>query len=337
LRRYLATVNNQEYDFPVGTTTHSNLAVLNNRNLPSGTFYIDSYFKPSPANINVNFPATIEEDTILYTSMHDYGIWILKPTGTIAGSYDLKLYFNSFGIASSYDNLYGILKRPIGSSDGASWNIPLSNSHNIKKTVSSGFAHRTGISNFSEFGIVLGSSTLPISLLSFSLQCQEENTVIKWVTASEVNNKEFTLARSFDGITFEVFATIAGAGNSNGIKEYSFIDDSKSSNVRYYRLAQTDFDGTTKFFEPKAINCSNEPNNMISVFPNPFTNSITIKGNFNDECSVQICNAIGEIVFENNIKIDGEKTIDVSHYSPGLYMVKVIDKQLNKTVFKLTK
>ena len=98
---------------------------------------------------------------------------------------------------------------------------------------------------------------LPITLNSFSgkLLAGLGNSIqLDWSTASEKDNNYFTVWRSFDGQTWEDITKLSGAGNSNELLTYEYIDrnnilPSIENNTIYYRLSQTDYDGTTEFFQ----------------------------------------------------------------------------------------
>lgn len=86
--------------------------------------------------------------------------------------------------------------------------------------------------------------TLPISLVEFSgfKEGVRENKLI-WTTVTEDNNDFFTLERSENGVDYSVVGIIDGAGKSDQIENYSFIDKDFNNDINYYRLKQTDFDG----------------------------------------------------------------------------------------------
>lgn len=72
---------------------------------------------------------------------------------------------------------------------------------------------------------------------------------ITWVTEAEKDNDYFTLERSFDGVNWEVITEIDGAGNSDKELIYSYTDtDNVKGKTVYYRLSQTDFDGSSHRF-----------------------------------------------------------------------------------------
>ena len=51
--------------------------------------------------------------------------------------------------------------------------------------------------------------------------------------------------RSVNGQDFEAIAQIEAAGNSKEVLHYQFMDEQAPFGLTYYRLDQTDFDGTT--------------------------------------------------------------------------------------------
>ncbi|MCZ4409813.1 autotransporter-associated beta strand repeat-containing protein [Cryomorphaceae bacterium 1068] len=111
------------------------------------------------------------------------------------------------------------------------------------------------ISSFSPFTIATSNTTnvLPITLLSFQAEVKDDLVHTNWITASEINNDFFTVERSKDGSSWEEVGTVEGAGDSNTELAYAFVDDAPYSGISYYRLRQTDFDGTTTVSEIRAV------------------------------------------------------------------------------------
>ncbi len=93
-------------------------------------------------------------------------------------------------------------------------------------------------------------STLPIELLSFTGEANGETNILKWITATEINNDFFTIERSEDAINFIELGRVNGAGNSLSLKRYSMVDTKPYANITYYKLIQTDFNGQ---FKPSEI------------------------------------------------------------------------------------
>jgi len=190
-------------------------------------------------------------------------------------------------------------------------------------------------------------AALPVELASF--QGYEENcsVVLDWTTLSETDNEFFKLERSYDGETFEVIATINGAGNSSQPINYSYTDN-RVSTTNYYRLSQIDLDGTTTTFKTIHINstCYDEGNSftMGEVFPNPVANGpVTIK--FHSVAAVQnaqiiITDALGRKVEVETTTIEsGPNTLifNSDKLATGTYFVQVQSKEWRSKAKKFIK
>lgn len=95
------------------------------------------------------------------------------------------------------------------------------------------------IPNGSDPGTVI-NDPLPIELIYFII----EQNVLRWATASEMNNDYFTIEKSYDLIDWSIVTTIPGAGNSNIIINYKYEVCNEKA---YYRLKQTDYDGVFEY------------------------------------------------------------------------------------------
>ncbi len=76
----------------------------------------------------------------------------------------------------------------------------------------------------------------------------------------------------------------------------------------------------------------------ISVYPNPTNGVFSILVNDPDQLGkIEIQNAMGENVLTVNIIIVKENTIDISTFSPGLYVIKIYDKSNKVYIKKIVK
>ncbi|MDG1476444.1 MAG: GEVED domain-containing protein, partial [Vicingaceae bacterium] len=151
---------------------------------------------------------------------------------------------------------------------------------------------------FFTIGSINGAiAPLPIELIAFNADCNKK-IELNWTTASEINNDYFTVERSLNGVDFEALTVISGAGNSNDIKKYSWIDESNSSEVSYYRLKQTDFDGVVSYSDLKIASCDEEV--QFGVYPNPTSNSVTLSFNSEINIQYQIVSLDGRVIQEGD-------------------------------------
>ncbi|PIE86938.1 MAG: hypothetical protein CSA03_02840 [Bacteroidetes bacterium] len=90
---------------------------------------------------------------------------------------------------------------------------------------------------------------LPVELINFGGKRIDNDNLLYWQTQTEINSSFFTLERSTDLKEWDVISIEPAAGNSQDVLGYSFMDRGyEDGMMNYYRLSQTDFDGTTKTF-----------------------------------------------------------------------------------------
>lgn len=165
-------------------------------------------------------------------------------------------------------------------------------------------------------GDCVGTSTLPIELIDFSVTKKDGKIYYEWITAAEINNHYFEIQVSVDGITWEVIKTIDGAGNSNEILYYNYNSESNDY-IKYVRLKQVDFDGLYSYSNVKVL----YDNGELNIYPNQRGFSISS----NSESNVYIFSINGNLV--NNIIIpSGYHEIRLDNYSSGIYFIRINDK-----------
>jgi len=170
---------------------------------------------------------------------------------------------------------------------------------------------------------------LPITLISFDGEAKQDGNQLKWITASEIDNEYFTLEVSKDGEQFEKIATVQGAGNSNVNKSYSFLHRTALAGLSYYRLSQTDFDGTTVKVETIQVIRGESALGIISLMPVPVIDNLQLTFTSNEDTPTQIdlLDVIGHSLmqFEKVNDQAGIQTmdIDVTSLPAGVYFVRM--------------
>lgn len=171
-----------------------------------------------------------------------------------------------------------------------------------------------------------GYIPVPIQLLSFTGICTNQNSVLYWSTATETNNKYFTIERSENTLSWEEITRINGIINSSVEQHYSFIDAVQDKKNYYYKLKQTDLDGKFKYSQTVYIkNCGAVTEENISIYPNPGNGKFKLFYN-RDRSLVnvtQVLNTSGEKIFEAK---GFQTTIDLSAKAPGIYFLKLQKK-----------
>jgi len=89
---------------------------------------------------------------------------------------------------------------------------------------------------------------LPIEIVSFNGYKRDGYNLLTWVSATETNNDYYTIERSTDGLNWESISKLDGSANSNTPIFYEYKDYTPNKSINYYRLKQTDLDGSYKYF-----------------------------------------------------------------------------------------
>jgi hypothetical protein len=192
----------------------------------------------------------------------------------------------------------------------------------------------TSTENFTSLGdFVLASTSesLPITLLNFSAAYEPDNRRVKlnWTTIREINNDFFTIERSPDAIHFEATKEIKGAGNTAERLTYTTYDENPLPGTSYYRLRQTDFNGTHTYSKLVAIQNGSLTRNDFIVAPNPFNGrhlNLLLSGEPMTEITVVLYGSLGQTIYEGQVSVDANNRAEVSlgqQLTPGIYWLKV--------------
>jgi len=163
---------------------------------------------------------------------------------------------------------------------------------------------------------------LPITLTSFTAQKVEDQTLLKWETASELNNEFFTMEQSFDGRNWSDIGRIEGQGTKDTPTEYEFIDKNPINGTNFYRLKQTDFDGEFTYSDIVSVDFEGvETLSLVSCNKSAFNLNSATEGN----ASYTVYNSQGAIVAIGNFdSIKGNQSIYFqSELANGFYIVDV--------------
>lgn len=195
----------------------------------------------------------------------------------------------------------------------------------------------TGTSSNRQFNLALQFTNagdicafpLPVKLASSNLICDNSALVINWKTSSEQNNDYFTIESSVDGKIWREISTVKGAGNSNEEKAYE-ID--LPNHFRYYRLSQTDFDGTTEMLNTFTANCSET--DVLKSYPNPAMDKLYLSSSENlVNTKIEMYDSRGQqqrITFSCTSKSSVE--INIGHLESGVYSLRLSSIQIEKVI-----
>ncbi|ELR71003.1 hypothetical protein C900_03133 [Fulvivirga imtechensis AK7] len=189
----------------------------------------------------------------------------------------------------------------------------------------------SGVSSFSPFGVEGEDGVLPVELMTFNAAMHGEAALLKWATASELNNDYFTIEKTTDLEHFEEIGIVQGKGTTDERSDYEFYDRDPSYGISYYRLKQTDFDGTFTYSEVTKIdNKTGSEVPGFKMYPVPNRGEhLTIRAtglSSDEECALAIVNLQGQLVYQGSVRIynNEEVTLNFGQKLPqGIYTLRL--------------
>ncbi|MFH0865226.1 MAG: hypothetical protein V1904_03470 [Bacteroidota bacterium] len=167
---------------------------------------------------------------------------------------------------------------------------------------------------------------LPVEFIDVSSLASENYIIVNWSTASETNNDYFTIERSEDGINFYTIGITDGAGNSNNVLEYQYMDNEPLNGTNLYRIRQTDFDGQYSFSAIVSAYFKNIRDNIIVHSENGFL-KIYLTSENESVATLSIFEMNGkQVVNENYIINKGQNSLSLNNeiFSKSIYLIHLM-------------
>ena len=173
--------------------------------------------------------------------------------------------------------------------------------------------------------LLLGNTALPVTFTLFTATRRLQNVHLQWTTANEQNNRGFTAERSSDGINFRYIGFVNAIGNGNSSQEanYQFTDIEPGTGILYYRLKQTDLDGTFTYSEVRQVQMANStPFTIVPTIAN--TEVVAqVPVNSNGKPSfVQLIDPLGRLLKEQKVN-GGSVRFSVERLPKGAYYIRL--------------
>jgi hypothetical protein len=171
-----------------------------------------------------------------------------------------------------------------------------------------------------EITLASSSSPLPVEWLDFTATKQQNDVLLEWSTAQEMNTQDFVVQHSIDGEVFTNLHTQA-AGNSSTIQEYNYVHTSPVIGYNYYRIHQRDMNGESAYSEIRKVKFSTgTAANDIQILGNPIQmNELALITPIDQD--IALYSMLGQLYWEKHLAA-GSHTIDVSFLPKGTYLLQ---------------
>lgn len=251
--------------------------------------------------------------------------WTVEQTDITGIDYDLNLTYLDADITGTEANILE-LKSNDG---GASW---------LQLGTVDAVLNQIALPAQTSFSIFTGGDpvALPIELLSFKGEKVGKEVLLSWSTSSEINNDYFEIERTTAQNEWEVIHRQTAVGNSNITQHYETIDPSPLNGINYYRLSQTDFDGSKEYVgDVIAIEISQLDYESYS-FNNGVLN-LYFDAETSAEIDIRLVDALGRTIFaKNNLQIESgrlELNIpSIEDHQQVFYLQMIEGTKLGKTL-----
>ncbi len=169
---------------------------------------------------------------------------------------------------------------------------------------------------------------LPVKFIGFNVARQNNNVLVQWATAEEINSSYFEVQRSENGNDWNTITTITAAGNTTLTRSYSYTDRNVTAKVVYYRVRQVDIDGRFTITPVRMI--KNETGNTEIKISATSSNSVYL--HFSEQVKanvvVRLISTNGQVVSQKTFDEPvGQVMMPVQNALKGIYVVNITDGQ----------
>lgn len=163
------------------------------------------------------------------------------------------------------------------------------------------------------------TSTLPLTLVSFTGTASGNLALLQWKTANEQSFKQFEAEWSSDGVNWQLISTIPARGSSGGGADYNTTHP-LATGTNYYRLRMVDIDG--RFTYSQVIRLGKDSQQELVIYPNPADKLISLNMQTAGLFTVRIVNAAGATVYTGTAN-GNTFSIPVADLPRGQYTIQV--------------
>ena len=318
-------IGDNTFTFPVGDGTNYQAVKIS---APANVtdHFTAQYFQADP---HPTYNENSKDGTIDHISSCEY--WIVDRTN---GSSDVDVSLTWDANSCGISNLSELV---VARWDGTKWKDH--GNGGTTGTVADGTVKTSSVvSSFSPFTLAstTTANTLPVELLFFEAEVNKENVNLIWATATEINNDYFTVEKSKDGIFFEEVGKVKGAGNYNNKKDYLLVDENPFIGLSYYRLKQTDFDGSFEYSKIVVVSFKSNVLEIGHVFPNPLKEVLNIPISVKKTSSVliTITDVLGRVMISKKLDLKEFLIVKMStsELSSGNYLLNIETEEFSKTI-----
>jgi hypothetical protein len=164
------------------------------------------------------------------------------------------------------------------------------------------------------------ANPLPVELLHFDAEPHGSVVNLNWSTGSERDNDHFTVERSADGIFFTDLLQVPGVVQSSHLRHYAEVDRQPLPGLSYYRLRQTDRDGTATWSRTVAVHRPGARTLAVHVG----SELLTVFHDLPVGTAYELRDMTGRLVQYNTVAMEGPLFLPAHQLPPGTYVLRML-------------
>lgn len=167
----------------------------------------------------------------------------------------------------------------------------------------------------------IGYTILPVKFVQFSVANQNNQVLVQWATAEEKGATYFEVERSTNGTSWSTIAQVKAAGNSSQQTNYSYIDKNTASGTVYYRVKQTDTNGSATYTAIQSLRM--QGGSQVNIIAAQNLLAVQFTKQVQGKVEVVVVNHAGQVVTKQVIQNPvGQVTLPTANLK-GAYFVAI--------------
>lgn len=195
------------------------------------------------------------------------------------------------------------------------------------------------VTGFSGFIVRTGALIVPVRLISFGANVQNNDALVQWTAENETNHSGYEIQYSQDGRNF-ISAGSIPAQNGNGTRQYSFTHANAAAigSKLYYRLKIVSVSGEPAYSHIVLLRFGGKEG-ITDIYPNPVKSAVNITATVpaGKYISIRIADMNGKTVAAEKLSGNGSHSISLVGAGAGIYVLEAILPDGSRQQFKLVK
>jgi hypothetical protein len=196
---------------------------------------------------------------------------------------------------------------------------------------------------FFQFTILPCNSTI-LEPNTFYFSAKKENKYVEllWTSEKMERIQRFEIEKSTDGINFKKIQYFQIVSKAPSFQQFKYYDVKTLAGTAFYRIKVIYNNNLVAYSSIEKIITSNEQPDIISIYPNPVKNVLTVdyKSKIGQEIMINIMQTDGKTITLKKAFVNigyNKIPLETSSIGKGLYLVKISSHDGNAVVKKLYK